>query len=284
MIKCYNSIAALRQDYVALTMDKLKHSQPPNISWYGGENEISWYGGETEANTLRLALTGDTKLVSVAETMLSQLETQIETPRPVWESSPAGSYVSIPDVLAGRPADMRRRGLAFGETAPITILATTTSSEAINAETLARRGTVILALVMALSRIRPVSLHQLTFLHGVDTGETVLTAQINTSPIDLATACYVLTSAGFARRLTYTIAKRINGFNGEWPNGFNIYNPKPYYTKLVAKLVAAGLASDPAQCLLIDAARYGDAMLTDPVTWINAQIQDAGASFAHTGA
>jgi hypothetical protein len=111
-------------------------------------------------------------------------------------------------------------------------------------------------------------LQQLTVLHGSDaSGETVITSEINTHPLDLATACYVLTSAGFARRLTYGLAKKLNGFNGRWPRDFSFSNPEPYYNQLKPKLVA-----DPSRCLIIGAARLGDRLLSEPVKWLNEQI------------
>lgn len=256
MLKHYESIAALRSAYLTSNLRDTSHS-------------IDWYGGETREDTIRFAEIGDTRLVAKAETLLTSLDTQIETPRRVWTRSPAGAFCSVPDVLAGLPTPMRRQLHEADETAPITILATTTSSAAIPAETLAKRGTVILALVMALARIRPVSLHQLTLLNGSAdrTGETVITAQINTSPLDLATACYVLTSAGFARRMTYRLAEKLNASSGGWPSSFSYWRPQAYYDGLIPRL-----GFKPADTLLIGAAQLGDALLVSPVEWVNAQI------------
>jgi hypothetical protein len=194
MIKQYESIAALRADYIA----KCSNTRGYNFA----NNE--WYGNESETLTLQLTDTGDTRLVAEAERQMSKLDNIIETPKRVWDRNVAGAYCCIPDVLAGRPTPMRRQVVIPDDHAPITILVVTTSSAGINAATLAKRGTTILALVMALTRVRPVTLHQLAILNGRNdgTGETIITAQINTHPLDLATACYVLTSAGFARRLT----------------------------------------------------------------------------------
>ena len=61
---------------------------------------------------------------------------------------------------------MRRRVELPNNSAPIHILVSTTSSTEIDAEYLQKRGTVILALVLALSAIRPVSLHVFAMLDG----------------------------------------------------------------------------------------------------------------------
>lgn len=258
MIVRYESVAALRAAYIASGASRSRLAR----------SDTSWYNDESEAATLRFASEGNASLVPKAEALLAQLDTEIETPRRVWERSPAGAFASVPDVLAGLPTPMRRLTHTSDDRAPITILATTTSSGAVSSATLAKRGTVILALVIALARVRPVSLQQLTFLHGVANGETVLTAEINTSPLDLATACYVLTSAGFARRLTYNLAERLNSFNGGWPASYRASGAQRYCDALKARLVP-----DVSKCLLIGEAHISDAMLAEPVAWVNVQVR-----------
>ena len=162
---------------------------------------------------------------------------------------------------------MRRFEHEENEHAPITILVNTTSSSGIDAKTLQRRGTTILALVMALIRIRPVSLQAVAILHGADNGETVLSATINTAPLDLATACYVLTSAGFSRRFTYNFMRAINASTGGWPRNFNYFQPQKYYDYL-SQILGTG----QKQTLVIGAAQLGDELLSNPIKWINDQI------------
>lgn len=263
----YDSTAALREDYIKSC--GMPTSRTPSRDGWGHYSRHDWYGGESAAQSCQLALSGDTKLVPDAEALLTQLDTHIETPRRVWNHSPVGPQCSIPEYIAGIPTCMRTLSYEMDEAAPITIFVTTTSSAGISAETLAKRGTVILALVMALSRVRPVSLHQLTIVDGQDKdGETVITSQINTNPLDLATACYVLTSAGFARRLTYDLAKAKNGFTGGWPRRYRYGNSAPYFAYLKTKLAPA----DPSKCLIIGSAELGDELLTQPLAWISKQI------------
>jgi hypothetical protein len=154
------------------------------------------------------------------------------------------------------------------EAAPITVLVATTCSAGISAATLEKRGTVILALVMALSRVRPVSLQALALTDGSHEGETIITNVINTNPLDLATACYVMTSAGFARRLTYGLAREKNNFSGGWPRRFTYGKSGPYYDYLKSRLVA-----DPSKCLIIPAAELHDELLSQPLKWIEKQIK-----------
>ena len=257
MIIRYDSPSALRAAYIAKGA-----SRATKFS-----SDASWYGHETEAETLHKAEIGDTTLVAKAETMLSSLETQIETPRRQWERSPAGPWCSVPDVLAGLPTPMRRQVHRNDEMNPITIFVDTGSHANISADMLARRGTVVLALVLALTQARPVQLFQLHAGSGRD-GETITTSEINTHPLDLATACYVLTSAGFTRRLVYQLAAKNNGYDGRFASSFNSWDQTTYYDRLKPRLV-----SDVKSCLIIGKTLATDKLLTEPIAWLNEQVR-----------
>ena len=260
----YPSAAALAQDFKSRGCTGVEFS-----------TSRSWFNNESTDDSLRLALTGDVSLVPDAEKLMSSLDAQVETSRRAWEASPVGPFCVIPEALAGLPTPMRRPILVEDDRAPISIYACTTSSAGVDAKVLQRRGTAILALVLALSRLRPVTLHAIGIGNGVKDGETIVTCQINTAPLDLATACYVLTSAGFTRRLMYSLAKRLNGFSGRWPrNRFYSYGkPDAYYDHLRDDV----LGLSPENTLMIQAAQLNDELVTQPVAWINRQV----ARFAH---
>ncbi len=259
MIIRYDSTAKLRQSYIDLGCKKTKSMS------YGVSD--SWFNNESEEDTLRKLELGDTSLVPDAELLLSQLEDHIETPRRQWERNVAGAFPCVPDVIAGLPTPMRRMVIVPDDRAPITIFVDTGSSAAVSSEILKKRGIVILALVIALTRVRPTILYQLDVGSGIKDGESILVTEINTTPLDLATACYVLTSAGFARRIVYEVENKLNGNSGNWPQGYNFTNPEAYYAKLKPKLV-----TDPSRCLIIPAARSIDELLSQPLVWINKQI------------
>ncbi len=257
MIKQYDSIADLHADYIARKCRRKSFISINN----------SWYNNETPEQTQRYTRSGDTSLVSKAEEILESLETNIETERLQWERAPSGAYCVVPDVLAGLPTPMRRQASYTDTKAPINIFASTMSSAGVDSKTLAKRGTVILALVLALMRTRPVRLWQLTCTDGYAdrSGETIITAQINTAPLDLATACYVLTSAGFARDITYNLAEKLNDFSGGWPRAFNYRNPSAYYNSLIDRLVPP---SEAKNTLIIPGGQLGDRLLKEPLQWV----------------
>lgn len=258
MIKQFESVAAFRADYIALRAVNPRADRGSNLSWYNNE---------TEAQTLEKTLTGDKSLVPTAEAMLSQLDEEIYVPQRVWLASPAGARPCVPDALRNIPTSMRRIVEEPDARQPISIYVVSTSSAAISSSTLLRRGTAILALTLALSRIRPISLYTLCALDGRD-GETIISARINTDPLDVAQACYTLTSAGFARRLTYNYSRMANDFRGGWPSGMNYENPTPYWN-----YVKERLAPDPKKSLIIGAAQLGDELLSHPVDWVKKQVK-----------
>lgn len=259
MIRHYDSIVALRDHFIALGCLK-------RVS--GHDND--WYGGETPADSVHLATTGDTSLVPEAEKLIDQLDTQIETPRRVWEPSPAGSFCVVPDVLAGLPTPMRRQREIGDEHHPIAIFVCSTISGAISTSLIQKRGTTILALVLALARVRPVSLCTVATIGGErgDRIETVLSTRIETAPLHLASACWALTSPGFARRLNYDIARKINGFEGGWPELYNTLGQARYCDHLGE--VLSPTSKD--RTLVIAPAHIRDPLINAPVAWLNQQI------------
>jgi hypothetical protein len=174
-----------------------------------GTTDTSWFNGETGADSVRLAQQGDDRLVAQAATMLDQFNLAIETTGVQRMASPFGAYPIVPEFLSGYPDCMRRNVHVEGESMPLRVVVGLTSSGAISSEQLLRRGVAILAFVMAAGKCRPVQLEVLAALSGCEmaNGEdyTIVRAPIASSPLDLASACYALTSAGFQRRIGYGI-------------------------------------------------------------------------------
>lgn len=256
MIIRYPTIAALADAFEQLGCLRLGH----------GDN---WFNSEDTPTSLRKCRFGDTSLVPQAEAALAQLDQQIETPRRSWDRSPAGAFCVVPDVLAGLPTPMRRQVYMQDERAPITILVDVGSSAAVSSETLKLRGITILALVMALSRIRPVTLYQLDVASGRKDGESILITPINTTPLDLATACYVLTSSGFSRGIVMPVEERINGHSGGWPKEFNYFGDSLIYYRKRLPL----LGFEEKQTLIVPAAKANDELIKQPLVWIKRQIE-----------
>lgn len=227
------------------------------LNTYQDRSGPRWYNNETGAETLAFCDRGDDRLVAEAERLIEQLSASIELPDMAWQSDVCGAYPVVAEFLSGNPDCMRRRAACERELAPISIYVDVASSWQVTADMLQRRGVAILALVMGLSRVRPVDLSVVSTL-GMQRGEGahVVVAPINTRPIDLASACYALTSSGFSRRICLGIAKATGGHTGKWPD-----------PAAVPAMLGVG-ASD----LFIKNAHVDDAMLVNPVAWVQREI------------
>lgn len=241
MIKHYGSIAEMCDAYIAI-------------------------GGDKNNPIVRKGYTGDLAYVQEAEAQILEIETKIETPRMTWTRNVAGAFCSVPDMLAGLPTPMRRRTHLPNEYAPITIIVGTASSAGLRPAAFAKRGITIVALVMALARIRPISLHIMDPSVGHDKdGETVIMAQVNTTPFDLATACYVLTDTRFTQLVAYGLERHVTG-TVSWPRGYSNDQAK-YYAGLTNRL---GL--NPRDTLIVRDAFLHDTLIARPIEWLNEQI------------
>lgn len=276
MIRTYTSIAAQVEHAVetgCIRDPERRHLYNPAENtrmhqW--SDTGDTWFNGENAEETFQRARLGDRSLVPQAEALMAKFEKSIVTPRRVWEPSPAGSFVNVPDFLAGRPTSMRRQVQVQTESAPITICFDGTSSAIISAKDLLARGVAALALTMALVAVRPVTLYAMSSGSGDDSDcDTVLLSQINTTPLDLATACYALTSSGYYRRLCYRMMNRLNKFDGRWPQraSYRSGGNDAYSAELVQRL---GL--DPKHTLMIPAAHMKDELISQPVEWIQSNI------------
>jgi hypothetical protein len=142
---------------------------------------------------------------------------------------------------------------------------------------LQKRGIAILALVLALAQSRPVTLEVAGVLGGIDCdrkkGEFIPITEINTKPLDLATACYVLTSSGFDRRIhhdltrQYMLATYDAEWAGAWAPGFSHDNPQAYFDTLADRL-----EYPRDKTLVIGGAHLSDKLLSNPVAWVQGQI------------
>ena len=261
MIKSFDSLYDFRLDCERVGFTK---------AGFWCEFADSWHGNESGTQTKQRMQTGDVNLVPAAEALLDKLDGEIETPRRVFERAPSGAFAIVPEAIAGFPTPMRRIVTTGDEKAPITVLASIAPSASVKASMFTKRGTVILALVMALARTRPVSLHVIDYGDGSrdNTGETVVSIRVNTDPLDLSTACYMLTSVGFVRRAIFSWQEVVNSYRGSWPRKFQPSYQKEYNDYLISKL-----ALDPVNTLFIGAAHtVNEPMLARPLDWIKEQI------------
>lgn len=224
----------------------------------------SWYGNITFKRAQKLALAGDESLVPKAQDLLDKLETtDVETRGRRWSPAPCGAYPVIAEVLAGEPMCMRMPLQADYDTAPLNVYVGINCSAIIDAEQTLNRGVAILALIMKLQQVRPVTLRLITTMHGVSDGNCVFDITLGSTPLDLSVACFTLTHTGFDRHLTHSLAKHLDKFNGKWAKLGWLDTPQ------LRKYV--GMSDKD---LYVPPSHATDTqVLTDPLSWVNDKVK-----------
>lgn len=225
----------------------------------------SWIGDSSEA-LVRKATVGDNGLVEESEKFLSSIEDQVPMSRG-WKNvdDVVGAVPNITAYLAGHPQHMRRRQRASKENAPLTIYMDLTSSAAIDAKDVQRRGTVLLALVRMLCEHRPVELWV-----GVSKGRRersgTIAWRIDTAPLDLARSSYHIGAAAMARGFGYGMDNAIHDTGPNWPFA-------DYATHVRTAEARLRSVIDWGDVLYIPPVINSDPLMKDPVAWLKRTMQ-----------
>src|SRR3990167_7629381 len=199
--------------FVAIVKDKVKSPA------YKAENFTANISFD---EAIEKTLHGDASCVSKAEKLIEQLALTIPRTRGFKTiASPYGGRCQFSDWQVGSPTPMRRRIRTLMEYGPVKIVVSTTASYSVMAETMAKRGAAILALLLKLQELRPIELYLLAELGGKKDGWHYQFIRVETKPLDIAIAAFVLCNVGFARHLTYDLARELDGFQGQWPSGYH---------------------------------------------------------------
>lgn len=248
-----------------------KHTTPQ--STYTGS---SWSGGQSWETQLTQAARGDTSLVKQAEELLDKIVVDAARPMPMWVNEVAGAFPSIPDYLAGQPDCMMDMQPQPSERAPIKIYVELTSSGAVDAADMVKRGTAILALALLLNRDRAVDLNVIIGFGRTPFGHQGCFAVIplGTSPIDIALSCNALTSQSFVRSMGYQFLRQFPetqcAGNWDWdimPDGDH------NRARFVEKLRAA-IGANP-QDMIIPPTFMNDPAITDPLGFVRRSLAEA---------
>lgn len=231
-----------------------------------------WRGGESFEQSAAYAENGNDRYVADAERLLEKIRADlIEIPMPQWAPDVAGAFPSVPDFLAGHPENMRRRVNEISDRAPVRIYVCTTSSAGVGADILKKRGTAILALVMALAPIRPVELYAFSILGSDHDGESVACTRIPTETLHIGIAANALCGQGWARGLNYGWQEQgPHRANGDWPSRYRYGKPeaRDYIADLVRRMGGAD------RNLHIPPTELHDEIVRDPVRWVNERLSE----------
>lgn len=142
-----------------------------NLSAYvgaGGAISEHWIGGQfTAEKAVECATAGlpdNVELIKSERKRAERLDVQVVYPS--WQADICGAFPDVPSYLAGDPMNMRRLVNQVTETRPVRIFVGMASSCTFSAAQLAKRGALIGALALQLSKTRAVS------VYAVNSGKT----------------------------------------------------------------------------------------------------------------
>lgn len=238
----------------------------------------AWKGG-LDANGVNHAIEhGHLPSAAQSEKFLAEVESlipQAPTSRHEIIDDVVGAFPNVPAFIAGQPLSMRRKVKRPNEFQPIAVVVDLTSSAVISAETVAKRGAAILALVRALSARRPV---ELWIGCGLDANSQRNALwqfyKMDTAPLDLARTAFMLAHPGACRGAMHQIAYgREYRFEGNWP-----YGTGPVREDKFRAILARAMphVTDVIACPSIYAT---DQSVSNPVAWIAAHLATHAGEF-----
>jgi hypothetical protein len=176
------------------------------------ETGADW-AGASRAVAQRRAVEGNLALVDRADRLLDQIETDLDLTGLSRQSVPAlaGGAPCVPAMLSGHPLTMRARRPVASPRGELTIMVSLWITAHAKHDAIARRGVAVLALVRALALVRPVRLLIVSPSDGYRNRSTLVTAPVDTAPLDLARACWALTAPELLRQLCIPIEEQMLG-------------------------------------------------------------------------
>lgn len=231
-----------------------------------GGYDHDWYGNEHPTVCFERARRGHSGVQAEIDAefarfhRLQQLELEVST----WTPAPFGAYPVVGDYLAGSPECMRRVQRRDVDTTGIRVVVDTTSSAAVHAKQLFKRGLAVGAFVRALSAIRPVELFMAVTGDGRG-GISAALIQLPSNPMDISICAWALGSQRLTRGFGYDFIHRANGFSGGWPFG-------QYEHHRVTDQVRSFLQMEAAD-IYIPPINLDDALIKNPYAWLDLQLR-----------
>lgn len=175
----------------------------------GCVQDVSDWGGETYDGALKQLIYGCTDRAVLARKLFDDVvEANIDTMgRNIIQSAVVGHTPNVPAMIAGLPESMLTRTVTqqMSSNAPIRIIVDLFASCTITQQQFIRRGVAALAFTMVMSTLRPIDLYAAhtggsMWLPGSSVAHMI---RIDTRPLDLPRAVWMLSDPAFFRRLGF---------------------------------------------------------------------------------
>lgn len=220
----------------------------------------------------------DTTLVNAAREMLDKLMLDMPSTRREFASSVVGAFPNIGAYASGDPECMWMPYATEDDYAPINIWVQVGASQGIvsdHKDALMKRGIVLMALAIALSERRPITLncyHACSKRGGRD--GTIVSWRVPTAPFVIAEVCTNLADPNVIRDVAYCANHGValeHGYSGlqpAWLQGHDPSNPN-------IEQCAIDLGADPVNDIILAGFHLHDTLITHPIEWLNDKISQA---------
>lgn len=246
--------------------DALAYAAKSNMGRYPWARES--YAHTAHAKGMPLLLNGDTSLVPEARKLINSLTAKLPTVRALWQPNVAGAFPIVPAALAGSPMTMMQYTRKPNDNAPIRIFVNVLPSGACTTTQLLRRGAVLSALALLLSKRRSiVKITPYADQPASDGRGVVVSWDLPSTPVNLAQWCASLGQPDLVRSTSMYAAGCLNPtVNGGWLRG---HCPGYRYNE---KQVRADLGAKPDD-VVIPALFAHDKLINEPLAWLNAELE-----------
>jgi len=246
-----------------------------NSEW---DSTRSFQGGITGDQAIEKVTSGDHDLRKRTEILIDSFldSNTIALPERIWELSPSGYFPCVPAVLSGEPENMFRVSKKSSTLSPLKIFCGIAASASFEKSQIEEKGIACAALAVALSSVRPVEL----FVHaewgnGYDI-QTIPVIRIETSPLDLTAAAFVLAHPAFLRTMTFRYCCHwVNDPHCSMPWAYGGDPLEPERSKKIRNLIGA-----TENDLVIHGAYSGHGIFgyhgNDSTSWLREQIAKYG--------
>lgn len=252
--------------------DFTKECEEKGVERYSSTDKF--YGGMSASSAIDLCTHGILEGIKDSQKIIDDIQdNSIETVKPQWLNSIAGAFPNVPAFLAGENECMFNLGCDVSETAPIKVIIGLTSSRGVDERDLRKRGAAILALVMKLAEVGPVEAWAYIELDRDSREANLIMVRINTAPINLSVANYMLSHAAFTRGLGYHYLYKHHRTNGKW--AFNSHNSEDRLNRLK---FAMGVTDND---IVIGSAFINDEIIKNPIKYINQTLAKVAEHTQH---
>lgn len=225
------------------------------------------FARKARRNGLPLLADGDPTLVADARALINSLTAKLPTVRALWQLDMAGGYANVPAALSGSPAAMMRYTRKPNDNTPVRIFVNVLPSGSCTTDQLLKRGAVLSALALLLSKRRSiVKITAYADQPADDKRGVVLSWDLPTAPISLAHWCASLGKPELVRDTSMYAAGCLNAtVNGGWLRG---HCPGYAYSEAQCRDDLGAKRDD----VVIPALFARDALINEPLKWIEREL------------